>query len=162
MKAGECCHCGSLLSLSSHLPERSTRQGPSEAAALCAVSIQFPGGHRRCTLLSHSWGGASGLIPQGDQTLVASWWCLGTMETKEVKGTLLSQPPTEPRGVLVLGSDRPPCSPLILISCKLCSLLHFTSCANAFGCIEQGFAGKETVLRISQQVWVTAFSLLVT
>lgn len=48
------------------------------------------------------------------------------METKEVKGTLLSQPPTEPRGVLVLRIDWAPCSPLILINCEIGpSLLYF-------------------------------------
>lgn len=41
------------------------------------------------------------------------------METKEGKETLLSQPPTEPRGVLVLRIDRAPCSPLILINCEI-------------------------------------------
>lgn len=41
------------------------------------------------------------------------------METKEGKETLLSQPPTEPRGVLVLRIDRAPCSPLILINYEI-------------------------------------------
>lgn len=88
--------------------------GLSKTVALCTT--QFPEGHRRCVLLMCSWVRASGLIPQGEQTLVASWRCWGTMETKEVKETLLSQPPTEPRGVLVLRIDRVPCSPLILIN----------------------------------------------
>lgn len=138
---------GSLLWLSSHLQKafeivlRGVPGKDLQKQQHCVQSLfsSQGGGHRRRTLLSHSWVGASGLIPQGDQTLVASWRCLGTMETKEVKETLLSEPPTEPRGVEVLGSDSPPrppppCNPLILISCKLGSLLYNTSCTNASGC----------------------------
>lgn len=63
------------------------------------------------------------------------------METKEGKETLLSQPPTEPRGVLVLRIDRAPCSPLILINCEIDpSLLCFLhKCLWWHPELEQGF-----------------------